>query len=274
MFFSIIIPTYNRAKQLFKTIDSIIIQNFKDYEIVIIDDFSDDDTIKLLDFYTSVNCNLNIKIKKLFANSGPNVARNIGSEMSNGKYLIFLDSDDLFFNSKSLFDIFETIINEKFPKILMFSSYYMKENKIVNINYNILDFKGLLKGNNIGEFLPVVESSIFKKVLFPINIRGGEGITWLIITKLENKVIYSSKVVRIYNNIDDKRLSTLSLLYCKRLYKVYKLYFKTFWLDLVKMHTVGFFRIFIRIIYYKLASYKLIYSLLLEYKKIKDEYKL
>jgi glycosyltransferase involved in cell wall biosynthesis len=266
LFFSIIIPTYNRATQLFKTIDSIKIQNFKDYEIIIVDDFSNDDTIKLLDSYKKENNYLNIKIDKLFSNSGPNIARNTGSDISSGKYLIFLDSDDEFYNLNSLLEIYETIINEKFPKILMFSSYYMKESKIVNLKHNFLDFKGFLKSKNNGEFLPVVESLIFKKFLFPIGVRGGEGITWLSITKLENKVVYSSKVVRLYNNIDDNRLSTFSLSYCSRLYNVYKLYFKTFWFDLFQMNIIGFFKIFIRIIFYKLASNKLLYLLLVKYK--------
>ena len=267
MFFSIIIPTFNRESQLLKTIDSIKSQNFTDYEIVIVDDFSDDDTIKLLYLYKRENNSLNIKIEKLFSNSGPNIARNVGSKISNGKYLIFLDSDDEFFNFNSLSEIYETIVNENFPKLLMFSSYYMKEKKIVSLNYNVLDFNGFIKGKNDGEFLPVVESSMFKKFLFPIDIRGGEGITWLSITKLENKVIYSSKVVRLYNNIDDNRLSTFSSVYCKRLYNVYKLYFKTFWLDLFQMNIIGFFKILIRIIYYKAASHKLIYFLLVKQKK-------
>ena len=266
MFFSIVIPTYNRATQLFKTIDSIKIQNFHDFEIVIVDDFSDDDTIKLLDTYIKENNYLNIKIEKLFSNSGPNIARNKGSEISSGKYLIFLDSDDEFYDLNSLSEINETIINEKFPKILMFSSYYMKENKIFNLKHSFLDFKGYLKSKNNGEFLPVVESSIFKKFLFPTSVRGGEGITWLGITKLENKVVYSSKVVRLYNNIDDNRLSTFSLSYCSRLYNVYKLYFRTFWFDLLQLNIIGFFKILTRIIYYKLASNKLLYLLLIKCK--------
>ncbi len=266
MFFSIIIPTFNRANQLLRTIDSIKIQNFKDYEIIIIDDFSEDDTIKLLDLYIKDNNSINIKIDKLSANFGPNVARNIGSKISNGKYLIFLDSDDEFYSLNSLSEIYETVINEKNPKILMFSSFYLKENKTINLNFNYLDYKGFLKSKNNGEFLPVVEATIFKEILFPTSIRGGEGITWLSISKLENKVVYSSKIVRLYNNVEENRLSTFSLLYCKRLYDVYILYFNTFWLDLLKQNTIGFFKILIRIIYYKLATNKLIYLLLIKYK--------
>jgi glycosyltransferase involved in cell wall biosynthesis len=271
LFFSIIIPTFNRANYLFRTIDSIKIQNFKDYEIIIIDDFSEDDTIKLLDLYIKDNNSINIKIYKLSTNSGPNVARNIGSKISNGKYLIFLDSDDEFYSLNSLSEIYDTIVNEKFPKILMFSSYYLKENKIINLSFDYLDYKGFLNSKNNGEFLPVVEAIIFKDILFPISIRGGEGITWLSISKLDNKVVYSSKVVRLYNNVEENRLSTFSPLYCKRLYDVYILYFNTFWLDLLKYNIIGFFKILIRIIYYKLATNKLLYLLLIKFKKITNE---
>ncbi len=91
VFFSIVIPVFNRANLIQITIESILNQNIDNYEIIIVDDGSTDNTIEILQEYGS-------KIK-LFTqrNQGPGKARNIGIEHSQGEYIAFLDSDDLWF---------------------------------------------------------------------------------------------------------------------------------------------------------------------------------
>jgi len=272
LFFSIIIPTYNRSGQIFDTIHSIDIQNHKDFEIIVIDDGSIDDTAEKVEKFCILNPNLKIKLKTLSINSGPNIARNIGSEMAEGKYLIFLDSDDQFYNIDSLAIMKNTILELSNPGLLMFSSLYTNGDAISQINFTKLTFKQFLINNkNIGEFLPVVESSLFKKVLFRTNIRGGEGITWLEITKLTNEIFYSHKVTRIYNNINENRLSTFSLAYCNRLYSVHKTFFIKFYPDLLSNYPVGFLKTSTRIIFYKIASYKYLNYLIIKIKKHKNE---
>ncbi len=88
-FFSIIVPTYNRALILSHAIESIVSQKFKDFELIIIDDGSADNTKELVD---SFNDN---RIRYIYqVNSGVCVARNTGIFAANGKYITFLDSDD------------------------------------------------------------------------------------------------------------------------------------------------------------------------------------
>ncbi|MEO3707156.1 glycosyltransferase family 2 protein [Trichormus azollae] len=91
VFFSVVIPVFNRANLIQITIDSILNQNIENYEIIIVDDGSTDHTIEILKEYGS-------KIK-IFTqrNQGPGKARNIGIEHSQGEYIAFLDSDDLWF---------------------------------------------------------------------------------------------------------------------------------------------------------------------------------
>ena len=88
-FFSVIIPTYNRAHVLVHTIDSVIGQKFDDFELIVVNDGSTDDTEKLFaqrrDKITLVNCK----------NNGPEEARNSGIRIAKGDYIAFLDSDDL-----------------------------------------------------------------------------------------------------------------------------------------------------------------------------------
>lgn len=89
-FFSIIIPTYNREKIVYRAIKSILAQTFIDYEIIIVDDGSSDNTELTVKSFQ----NNSIKYFKT-ENFGVAHARNYGIKQSKGQYVGFLDSDDL-----------------------------------------------------------------------------------------------------------------------------------------------------------------------------------
>ena len=90
-FFSVIVPTFNRAELLKTTVRSILAQSYDDFELVVIDDGSRDDTLEYLG-------TLEAKAKILRqTNLGPGSARNRGARIATGEYLAFLDSDDVWF---------------------------------------------------------------------------------------------------------------------------------------------------------------------------------
>lgn len=89
-FFSIIIPAYNRAHLIGKTIEDVLSQSFSDFELIIADDGSTDDTEKVMNTFLS---DPRIIYKKQ-NNKGVCAARNFGASFASGKYLVFLDSDD------------------------------------------------------------------------------------------------------------------------------------------------------------------------------------
>lgn len=85
---SVIIPTYNRAKIISRTIDSVLNQTYKDIEIIVVDDGSKDDTKEVLKKYKK-------KIKYVYKeNGGVSSARNLGVKEASGDWIAFLDSDD------------------------------------------------------------------------------------------------------------------------------------------------------------------------------------
>lgn len=91
MYFSVVIPTYNRADLLRETLDSIFAQSFTDYEVIVVDDGSTDGTESVIQSYGD-------RIRFLRQqNLGPGAARNLGLRHSTGHYVAFLDSDDLWF---------------------------------------------------------------------------------------------------------------------------------------------------------------------------------
>lgn len=91
---SVIIPAYNRAYCLGRTIDSVLSQSYRDFELIVVDDGSEDNTFQLIDSYGGA-----IKYIKI-PHSGVSRARNAGIENSCGEWLAFLDSDDYWLPQK------------------------------------------------------------------------------------------------------------------------------------------------------------------------------
>ena len=88
---SIVIPMFNSEKYIQACIDSILEQNFKDFEIIIVDDCSTDRSAEIVKGFKDNR----IKFIQRGKNSGAGSARNLGIELSRGKYIEFIDSDDL-----------------------------------------------------------------------------------------------------------------------------------------------------------------------------------
>lgn len=105
----IIVPVYNSRDTLEEMIISIVKQiNIPKIIVYLIDDFSTDDYSDIIDKYKS---KINIVYKKLDSNKGPGTARKIGMEMSKGKYILFLDSDDELYDKDSLSILYNTIVS-------------------------------------------------------------------------------------------------------------------------------------------------------------------
>jgi glycosyltransferase involved in cell wall biosynthesis len=86
---SVVIASYNRAKFLPETIESIFQQSFQDYELLVVDDGSTDDTQRILRRYET-------RLRYFYQeNRGPSAARNLGVHYANGDWISIQDSDDL-----------------------------------------------------------------------------------------------------------------------------------------------------------------------------------
>jgi glycosyltransferase involved in cell wall biosynthesis len=110
-FFSVIIPVFDRAGTLPATLDSVNSQRFTDFEIIVVDDGSTDGSVAVAQAYPA-----DIKIIEQ-KNRGPGAARNVGIEHARGKYVCFLDSDDVWF-PWTLKVFFQAIQSEGNPAFL------------------------------------------------------------------------------------------------------------------------------------------------------------
>tara|TARA_R110000868_G_scaffold153644_11_gene379192 strand:+ start:680 stop:1540 length:861 start_codon:yes stop_codon:yes gene_type:complete len=94
---SAIIPTYNRLPKLLKAVESVLSQTYKELEVIVVDDGSEDGTREYFE-----NESLDPRVRYFYKeNEGlPSLSRNLGATKSRGKYLAFLDSDDLWEETK------------------------------------------------------------------------------------------------------------------------------------------------------------------------------
>jgi glycosyltransferase involved in cell wall biosynthesis len=90
---SIIIPNFNKATFITQTLESLLQQTFQDWQAIIVDDLSTDDSMQVINSYTEKDTRFKFIQNK--TNSGGSFSRNKGLALAKGKYVIFLDSDDI-----------------------------------------------------------------------------------------------------------------------------------------------------------------------------------
>ena len=106
---SIIIPMYNTEKYITQCLESVAGQTFKDYEVIVIDDCSTDNSVAVVEKLSSA-FDGRLQLLKLKKNNGsPGIPRNKGLKQAKGKYITFLDSDDMLIDTalEELFNIAE-----------------------------------------------------------------------------------------------------------------------------------------------------------------------
>lgn len=167
-FFSVIVNTYNSAKTIERTISSVFSQTFTNYEVIVVDDHSIDDTINVVN-KVSFKFKRKIRIIRLNKNQGIANSRNIGIEESKGKYIAFLDGDDLWKDNKLRIQ-FNELKKNSFTADWVFSNY-----DVIDSHYNYLGerkrdsgvygFKSIVKkGNPVGMLTVVIKSEVLKKI--------------------------------------------------------------------------------------------------------------
>lgn len=95
-FFSVVIPTYNRAELLERAIISVLNQSFQDFEIIIIDNNSTDNTLDVVEAFRDPR----IRLYKIDNRGIIAISRNLGMSKARGEWIALLDSDDLWYSSR------------------------------------------------------------------------------------------------------------------------------------------------------------------------------
>lgn len=197
---SVVIPTYNRAKQIKKSVNSVLKQTYDNLEVIIVDDGSTDNTkdvIKKMQLKDS-----RIKFYSYKKNKGACYARNYGIKKSTGKYISFQDSDDVYINDKLEKQYNNMIKNNSdmdFCKIKIHSGNFNTVipnddtiNKIKNGNY--LD--KLCEGNYISTQAILVKKEVIEKYMFDDNMPRFQDYD-LVIRMIPNINVSFTKIVLV-----------------------------------------------------------------------------
>ncbi len=216
---SIIMPTYNCAKFIKETIESVLNQTYENWELVIVDDCSNDNTEEIVESFNDKR----IKYHKLEKNSGAAVARTTAMKMATGNYMAFLDSDDLW-------------KKEKLEKQLEF----MKKN---NYNFTCTAYEQIdEEGNKLNKVIKTKKKANYNRILLdcPVgnstvmynvdnlgkfevpNIRKrNDDALWLQILKKE-KFIYGMPDVLMEYRIRNNSISSNKLSLIKYHWQLYR----------------------------------------------------
>ncbi|HEX8563947.1 MAG TPA: glycosyltransferase family 2 protein [Flavobacterium sp.] len=210
---SIVTPSFNSEKFITATISSVQDQTVSDWEMIIVDDCSWDSTTEIVSRIAAQD--LRIKLIKLATNSGPAVARNTGINIAAGRYLTFLDADDIWFP-----DFIESSIlavtTHRIP--FVFSSYRRSDE---DLNFVYPDFIvpakvtyfDILKSNSISCLTAFLDVEVLGKKTMPEIFKRQDMGLWLKYLKeipyaygiQEPKAIYRIRK----NSLSRKKISLL-----------------------------------------------------------------
>ena len=195
---SIIMPTFNSERFLKDTIESILQQTYVNWELLITDDGSTDNTIKIIKDYQAFE--KRIHLFTLSENSGAAVARNNSISKSNGSFIAFCDSDDLWFSKNLEVQLNSMEYNNSF---FSHTSYLLFDENQKSLNIRSvcdkwIDFRDLMKYNWIGTSTVIYNVKLLGKIYMP-NLRNRQDwALWLNLIKKSNKALFIDEPLTKY----------------------------------------------------------------------------
>ena len=214
MMFSVILPTYNRAKFIEEAINSVLNQEYSNWELIIIDNFSKDNTQEIVEKFNDKR----IKYVKYKNNGIIAKARNHGIKLSKGSYLAFLDSDDWWYPKKLV-----TMANfiKEYSYDFLYHDMHMKNDNSYfksKMKYTRNLLNPYLDLVNFGPAFPtssvVIKKNLFLKInLFNENINylaWEDYDAWLRFAKKSNSFFYIKKFLGCAH-IGNHNFSTYSI---------------------------------------------------------------
>ena len=180
---SIIMPMHNSAAFVGEAIESVLAQSYSERELIIVDDESTDASVSIVEAYAQKDSRI-----RLFRNPKPikmpSAPRNMGLCMAKGRYIAFLDSDDMWLPEK----LTQQIPLMQNPQVAIVYSNYEKMTESGKKTGRVIkaprqaDYKKLLRGNVIGNLTGIYDKEKVGIVPF-LNIHHEDYAMWLSILK-------------------------------------------------------------------------------------------
>lgn len=218
---SIITPAYNAAEYIAETIESVLAQTYPNWEMLIVNDCSKDNTAEIVQSYAAKD--KRIKLINLTQNSGAAVARNTAIQNAKGRYITFLDSDDLWEKEKLQKQI---QFMQQNGYVFTYTSYeHFKETK-ENIQNQVqipksLNYNQALKGNQIGCLTVMLDKKQIPNIHFTTQ-KHEDYILWLNILKQGQTAYGIQESLALYRTGNSKSISGNKLQSALWTWKVYR----------------------------------------------------
>lgn len=217
MFFSVVVPLYNKSYSIERCIDSVLNQGYKNYEIIIVNDGSTDNSMQIvLDNYQNEISKEIIKVLDQ-KNQGVSVARNNGVKAASFEYVCFLDADDEW--KPEFLDKMSSLIRDCPLAHLYCLAHLVSKNSsepikakhgLSDSHYGYVDdfFYASSKGSVANSSKVCVNKATFLKIGgFPKGVVAGEDLYLWILFALEGKVACSMSYSAIVYQEDDESRS-------------------------------------------------------------------
>lgn len=238
---SIIMPTYNCAKFIGKTIESVLNQTYSNWELIIVDDCSKDNTEEVVKAFNDSR----IKYNKLENNSGAAIARTEAMKIASGTYMAFLDSDDLWKKDKlekQLKFMKENNYNFTCTAYEQINEAGEKLNKIIKTKKRA-DYNRILLDCPVGNSTVMYNVEKLGKFEVPNIRKRNDDCLWLQILKKEKYIYGMPEVLMEYrirsNSISSNKFSLIK--YHWQLYReiehlsVFRSVFHICWWGMIKV---------------------------------------
>ncbi|ABB50393.1 hypothetical protein PMT9312_1333 [Prochlorococcus marinus str. MIT 9312] len=265
IFFSIIIPVFNRPFEILEAFESIKLQKKSNIEVLVIDD-SNDDTSKNISDFIYLNSSIKIKHIKPTKRAGVSKSRNIGIISSIGNVILFLDSDDKLIIG-ALDHVEKAFIKYKNLDLYFGSCIYKSsrsnhysDKQLPKIGY----YSDYIKSINQPEMLPAFrcESEIRNNFLYDESLTGFEHILYLRILKNGGIFYRDPNFVRLYDDEGDDRLCISNPKNYKNMRKGYLKLIRIFGFDFCRYNIKILLLYFVKIIIYnRLIDHKRLLSI-------------
>lgn len=195
---SIITPVFNANLHLEESLNSVLTQRYSDWEHILIDDGSQDDSVATIERYAALDSR--VTLIRLEKNSGAAVARNAGIEVAKGRFIAFLDSDDLWLPEKLSAQV---AFMESTGVALSYTGYeVMKENGErtgeVSTAAASLSYRDMLRYNKIGCLTAMYDTRQLGKVYMPELRKRQDYALWLKILRQTGTARGLDQVLALY----------------------------------------------------------------------------
>ncbi|WP_045398736.1 glycosyltransferase family 2 protein [Vibrio hyugaensis] len=221
MLVSIITPSFNCQNTIKKTIKSVMNQTYQNWEMIIVDDCSTDGSLEIIERFISNEPR--IKLIRSSWNGGAAVARNTGISIAKGRFIAFLDSDDLWHETKLEKQIQFMLDNNVELSYTPYNRYHANGTLLgAFFPKSKLTYKDILKSNSIGCLTAIYDTQRIGKVFMPnISKRQDMGL-WLRILKQVEYAHCYNEVLADYLAVQENSVSSNKLTAAKFQWRLYR----------------------------------------------------